>query len=143
MLDEVGYSTTLVNFKNLLNSLNDMREINLDNFLNKFMVENNSWDRLDITYKLNLNDFYKLKNILTDEKNKIKLEKIRKENEADEKREAKINRLKTIARDTGEKQLYDSMTLPCNSKHEECNMDILYKYILPNGEFEEVRTHTW
>ncbi|MGL5821015.1 MAG: hypothetical protein ACRCYE_05190 [Sarcina sp.] len=138
--EELVNSTTLKRFKNLLNN----NDLNIYNHIGKFRVKENDGSYFTkIYYEFSINEIDELINILTDEINKIKLEKIRKENEADEKREAEINRLKTIARDTGEKQLYDSMTLPCSSKNEECNMDILYKYILPNGEFEEVRTHTW
>lgn len=138
--DDIGSSTTLKTFENLINSMNDFY---VDKYLDKFIIENNSWDKIDVTYEFDVNKIDELTNILKNEKEKIELEKQRLEREAEEKREKEIERLKEIAKETGEKQVYDKMCVPCNDYREECNLDIIYKYIMPNGEFEEERVHTY
>jgi len=67
-------------------------------------------------------------------------DKNRKNAEEKNKRKAKIFE---VAKQTEKKQLLDKWTEPCNSPEEECNLDICYKYALPNGEIEIVRNHTW
>jgi hypothetical protein len=47
------------------------------------------------------------------------------------------------AKQTGQRQFLGQYNELCNDATEDCNLDHVYVYILPNGEFEEVRIHTW
>lgn len=63
--------------------------------------------------------------------------------EAKAAKEEKINLMKEKARITGENQLYQTWSEPCNDPQEECNIDIVSVYITPEGKFKTVRSHTW
>lgn len=48
------------------------------------------------------------------------------------------------AKSTGERQFLGQYNELCNDVTEEdCNLDHVYVYVLPNGELEEIRIHTW
>jgi len=64
------------------------------------------------------------------------IEKIREKND-------RINEIKEKAIKTGKRQLLNQYNDECNDPSEECNYDIIYEYILPNGEIETKRNHTW
>lgn len=46
------------------------------------------------------------------------------------------------AKMTGEKQLLTSGMEACNNPEEECNLDVVHKYVLPDGSIKTVRRHT-
>lgn len=64
-----------------------------------------------------------------------------RENEVTEKDE--LERLRKIAEQTGEKQKAGSWMEPCNDEDEECNWDIVTKYIDKEGKCTLSRQHTW
>ena len=47
------------------------------------------------------------------------------------------------AMQTGEKQLIKKWFEPCNDENEECNLDMVYLYAMPDGTKKTVRQHTW
>lgn len=72
------------------------------------------------------------------------------ENEKEEKKEQKRKILEQEeqkifqkAKETGERQLISQCAFPCQDRDEECDLDVQYKYALPNGEVEYFETHTW
>lgn len=53
------------------------------------------------------------------------------------------NKIENIARKTGKKQLLSTRFVACNSRTEDCIMDIISEYIYPDGTFQEVREHCY
>jgi hypothetical protein len=53
------------------------------------------------------------------------------------------NKIKELASKTGEKQLLSQRFVHCNNNNEECNMDIIYEYVHPDGKLEEIREHCY
>ena len=47
------------------------------------------------------------------------------------------------ARETGEPVLLHRWTEECNDRDEECNLDIVYEYAMPDGSTSVERHHTW
>ena len=47
------------------------------------------------------------------------------------------------AKETGEKQELNRWTEGCNDPKEECNLDIVTEWAMPDGSTETTRTHTW
>ncbi len=58
---------------------------------------------------------------------------------ADQKRKAKFER----ARETGRPVLLAQWTEPCNDPREECSLDIVQQYVMPDGSVKTERNHTW
>lgn len=58
---------------------------------------------------------------------------------ADQKRKAKFER----ARETGRPVLLAQWTEPCNDPREECSLDIVQQYVMPDGSVKVERNHTW
>ncbi len=48
-----------------------------------------------------------------------------------------------IARRTGQKQVLDNYTDECNDPREECSLDSVTVYAMPDGSTKTVRSHTW
>lgn len=72
--------------------------------------------------------------------------RIEREKQAEIKKEGKEAERKTIfdkARITGEKQVLNHWTDECNDPNEDCSLDIIYQYAMPDGSITEVRSHTW
>jgi hypothetical protein len=44
---------------------------------------------------------------------------------------------------TGEKILINQWSEDCNDSGEECNLDIVYEWAMPDGTVKTTRTHTW
>ncbi|MDT8718259.1 hypothetical protein IAI10_16450 [Clostridium sp. 19966] len=57
--------------------------------------------------------------------------------------EAKIKAIFDKAKETGEKQELEHWTDPCNDPDEECDLDIVYVYAMPDGTTQKIRNHTW
>lgn len=47
------------------------------------------------------------------------------------------------AKETGKPVAVGSYDVPCNDPREECNCDILTRWINPDGSFTNTRQHTW
>ncbi len=58
---------------------------------------------------------------------------------AAEEREAKFQE----AREAGAPVLLHRWNEPCNDPREECNLDIIYEYAMPDGSTKVERHHTW
>jgi len=58
---------------------------------------------------------------------------------ADQERKAKFER----ARETGRPVLLAQWTEPCNDPREECSLDIVQQYVMPDGSVKVKRNHTW
>lgn len=59
------------------------------------------------------------------------------------KEQQRVNKLFDLAKSTGEKQLINQWTEPCNDPLEECNLDICCEYAMPDGTKKYTRNHTW
>lgn len=90
-------------------------------------------------YKLKYSE---LKKILKDIDLQISDYEAEKEKKKKEKQD-KIDKLKKIAFETNTKQEYSRWSEPCNDPREECDVDIVVEYIMPDGTFKLERTHTW
>lgn len=73
-----------------------------------------------------------------------KLEKEEKE-KADriKKAEQKRQQIFLIAKETEQKQILRTYHDDCHDPHEECNMDIITVYAMPDGTEKIIRSHTW
>ncbi len=58
---------------------------------------------------------------------------------AEQKRQAKFDE----ARKTGRPVLLQRWSEPCNDPREECSMDIVRQYAMPDGSVKTERNHTW
>ncbi len=57
--------------------------------------------------------------------------------------EAERQRIFDTARRTGQKQVLDSYSDECNDPREECSLDQVTVYAMPDGSTKTVRSHTW
>jgi hypothetical protein len=73
----------------------------------------------------------------------IILKEMEKELQNKQVEEKRINELFEKAKQTGEKQLLNKWSEPCNDPKEECNVDIVYVWIMPDGSKTKSRHHTW
>ena len=74
--------------------------------------------------------------IQSNENNKAKIEKEEKEKE-------RVQKLFEKAKETGQMQEIDRWIEPCNDPHEECNIDQIIIYAMPDGRKKKERYHTW
>ena len=58
-------------------------------------------------------------------------------------KEAKIKAIYESARLTNEKQLLSKWSDDCDDPREQCDIDIVYEYAMPNGTVKIERHHTW
>ena len=80
-----------------------------------------------------------------------KLEELKAEKEAEEKRKTESEKKKQAeiaakfdeAQKTGEPVLLRKWTEDCNDPKEECSVDIVYEYAMPDGTTKVERHHTW
>jgi hydroxymethylpyrimidine pyrophosphatase-like HAD family hydrolase len=73
----------------------------------------------------------------------IILKETEKENREKQDEENRINNLFELAKQIGERQLINKWSEPCNDPKEECNLDICYLWIMPDGSKKQTRSHTW
>jgi len=76
----------------------------------------------------------------------IKAEKKTAADKAKAEKETETKRIAAIfskAKETGEKQELERHTDDCNDPSEECNMDIVTVWAMPDGTKTTTRTHTW
>jgi hypothetical protein len=69
----------------------------------------------------------------------IVLDKMDIQNKEEMKKQAIFNK----AKETGEKQLLSKSFTECSDRNEECNMDVVYEYAMPNGTVKTERVHTY
>ena len=80
-----------------------------------------------------------------------RLEELKAEKEAEEKREAEEEKRKLVekaakfdeAKKTGKPVLLRKWTEDCNDPREECSLDVVYEYAMPDGSTKNERQHTW
>ena len=78
-----------------------------------------------------------------DEANEIKEKKQAKE-QADKKAEEKrVAEIFARAKSTGEKQELKRFSIECQDPHEECSVDIVTVWAMPDGSKTETLNHTW
>jgi len=58
-------------------------------------------------------------------------------------KETRLNELFLKAKETGEKQEIKHWAEECNDEDEECNIDMIYLYAMPDGSIKEERSHTY
>ena len=58
-------------------------------------------------------------------------------------KQAKFDAALTEAKATGKPAKLDSHTEDCNDPREECNLDIVTRYVHPDGSIHSTRNHTW
>ena len=58
-------------------------------------------------------------------------------------KEKEIKAIFDKAKATGEKQLLNKWSEDCNDKNEDCDIDIIYEYAMPDGTVKTERHHTW
>lgn len=73
----------------------------------------------------------------------IIINKIEKENNRVQERKEKISKLLELAKETGEKQLIQQWSEPCNDKNEECDLDICFQWAMPDGTTKVTKIHTY
>lgn len=81
----------------------------------------------------------KLIEMLEIEKNRSEAIKM----EASKKKEEEKKSIFNKARETGKKQLLKKWSEECNDDNEECNLDMIYVYAMPDGSEKIERYHTW
>lgn len=105
--------------------------------LEKYIIEED-WGEYSVTtyYKINNKD---LEKILLNTEEAVEEERKKKE----EKEKDRIEEITKKAKETGEKQIIHSWVEDCNDPYEECNLDHITIWVLPNGETKKTRSHTW
>lgn len=128
-------------------------------FLKKEILYNNSSKTIWYTYKWNIEDngIYEFKeenafkheveyfkyNAELNVKEPLTYAKVLKMFVTDIKDTDEYKEAFEKAKMTGEKQLVSSRMEPCNNPAEECNWDFVDRYVLPSGEINIVRRHTY
>jgi hypothetical protein len=60
-----------------------------------------------------------------------------------QKEQERIDSLFARAKETGKEQLISQWSEGCNNPKEECNLDIVCKWAMPDGTIKITRDHTW
>ena len=84
-------------------------------------------DSVVTSFKMKLSDAIKLDELL----------------EARENKETAKQLIFDKAKETGERQLLQKWSEHCNDPKEECNLDMVYIYAMPDGTTKQERHHTW
>ena len=124
------YENMLNKHKNLFN--NDIFEKFQDN------IDVGDYS-ITYTYRIPIDELMTIMkeiNSIIYEHNKAKIEKEEKEKE-------RVQKLFEIAKQTGKKQEIESWTEECNDPNEECNVDQIVIYAMPDGSRKKERYHTW
>ena len=129
-----GYDMPVKSFK-----INIPEKLRMDELLEKALKE----------LGINISDYktvdYIKRSIKDNEKvGEMKLREIVKGRLENKKaQEEKLNAIFEKAKETGEKQEISHWMDDCNDKYEECNIDIVYEYAMPNGSTKIIRSHTY
>lgn len=59
------------------------------------------------------------------------------------KEASKLAAIFETAKTTGKEQLISKYSTDCNDKNEQCDLDMVYVYAMPDGTEKSERTHTW
>jgi len=84
--------------------------------------------------------------ISKDKLEQIKTDKIAAENKKADEKKAESDRIDTIfatAKETGKKQYIKHYMADCNDPREECSLDVVTIYAMPDGTTKTERQHTW
>jgi len=99
------------------------------------------WGDYSITYDFNLT-FGELKKLVkTAKKELVKIEKEKEEKEV--ARKAELEKKFEEAKRTGQKVEIRRWTTDCNNPNEECDLDVIVEYAMPDGSTKTERYHTW
>lgn len=90
-------------------------------------------------YEMTFSEYIKLAELAEKKAKKAEVEKLEKEKAEKERIEA----LFAKARETGEKQVIEQYSVPCNDPEEDCDIDIITVYAMPDGTRKTERHHTW
>lgn len=90
-------------------------------------------------YEMTFSEYKKLAELA--EKKAQEAEQKKREKEKAEKE--RIEALFAKARETGEKQVIEQYSVPCNVPEEDCDIDIVTIYAMPDGTRKTERHHTW
>ncbi|MED5050628.1 hypothetical protein P9850_01925 [Anoxybacillus rupiensis] len=99
------------------------------------------WGDYSITYdyRMIFGELKLLVKAAKEENEKIENEKAKKEAEQKEK----LDKLFEEAKRTGEKVEIRRWTTSCNDPNEECDLDTIIEYAMPDGSIKKERYHTW
>lgn len=90
-------------------------------------------------YKMTFGEYKKLAELA--EKKAQEAEQKKREKERAEKE--RVEAIFAKARETGEKQVIEQYSVPCNDPEEDCDIDIITVYAMPDGTRKTERHHTW
>lgn len=90
-------------------------------------------------YEMTFGEYKKLAELAEEKAKKAEVEKSEKEKAEKER----IEKLFEKARETGEKQVIVQYSVPCNDPEEDCDIDIVTIYAMPDGTRKTERHHTW
>jgi len=108
----------------------------LDNDVNIKRISDSGDYSVSTNYKITGLTLLKM---LEDAEKEVNEKKLAKEKiEADKTAEIYLK-----AKTTGEKQLLHKWSESCNDKKEECDIDNLYQYVMPDGTLKTERYHSW
>lgn len=107
---------------------------------NKFQTSVD-WGDYSITsyYEMTLAEF---KNLAREAEKRLKEIAAEKSEKATQK-QLKEQKIFEKAKETGEMQVLRMWSEPCNDPNEECNLDNIIVYAMPDGDTKTVRSHTW
>lgn len=91
------------------------------------------------TYEMTLAEYKKLVELAEEKAAKKAAEKREKEEKAAQREKELFDK----AKETGEKQVLEQFPVDCDDPHEECDIDIVTIYAMPDGTKKSVRSHTW
>lgn len=114
--------------------------------LNQWEIQREALNRLGLDVIESSTTNYIEKSIKNDNDKvgEMKLHDIVKERIENKKaREERLNNLFKKAKETGEKQEICHYTDDCNDENEECEVDHVYEYAMPDGTRKIERHHTW
>lgn len=90
-------------------------------------------------YEMTFGEYKKLAELAEMKAQEAEQKKLEKEKAEKERIEA----LFAKARETGEKQVIEQYSVPCNVPEEDCDIDIVTIYAMPDGTRKTERHHTW
>lgn len=122
------------------NKLKQHKSIKKTNYLEKYEVDIDYGDySINIQYELKYSELKEILEMIDNDIKEYEIAKALKE----KKKQEHIYSLKQLAKETGEKQEYNRWSEACNDPKEDCSVDMIYQYIMPDGTFELERQHTW
>lgn len=90
-------------------------------------------------YEMTFDEYKKLAELAEKKAQEAEQKKLEKEKAEKER----IKKLFEKARETGEKQVIEQYSVPCNVPEEDCDIDTVTVYAMPDGTRKTERHHTW